>query len=208
MTAEDPKWRIKGDVIGACNCDYGCPCTFDAPPTYGFCDGFYFIHINDGFFESTRLDGLTIGWGGHAPGALHEGNVTALHVFDERASPEQRLALGSMFKGESGGIPAILAGLTTKIIGPLYVPTQWQMAGDNYAGRASLGDIAEVELDAIKNPVTGVASPFTLSLGNGFLTDRMEMGTTSRFRLNHPDLSYDNSGKFSATFKIDWKGGP
>jgi hypothetical protein len=36
-----PAWFMRGSLVGACNCDWGCPCNFDAPPTYGFCDGFY-----------------------------------------------------------------------------------------------------------------------------------------------------------------------
>ena len=208
MTSEvKTKWQLKGDVIGACNCDYGCPCTFDAPPTRGFCDGFYFIHVNDGNYNGTRLDGLTLGWGGHAPGALHEGNLTSVIVIDEKASPAQREALQSMFRGDAGGVFAIFAALTTKVIGPLFVATEWHMASEGYAGRARLGDVAEVELDLIKNPVTGVPSPFSIVLGNGFLTDRMEVGTTNLFRLNHPEMTYDYSGRFSTTFKIDWQGG-
>jgi hypothetical protein len=80
------------------------------------------------------------------------------------------------------------------------------MGDQGYAGRARLGDIADVELDSVKSPVTGVVSPFTILLGNGFLTNRMDTGTTTRFSLNHPDLNYEHNGKFSTTFKIDWKG--
>src|SRR5712691_2788879 len=29
------KWTIEADCLLACNCDYGCPCEFDAPPTQG-----------------------------------------------------------------------------------------------------------------------------------------------------------------------------
>ena len=28
-------WELKGTVVVACNCDYGCPCNFNAPPTNG-----------------------------------------------------------------------------------------------------------------------------------------------------------------------------
>ena len=29
------QWRMKGSIIGACSCDWGCPCNFDARPTQG-----------------------------------------------------------------------------------------------------------------------------------------------------------------------------
>ncbi|MCH7605954.1 MAG: DUF1326 domain-containing protein, partial [Chloroflexi bacterium] len=43
-------WHMKGNMIGACSCDWGCPCNFDAPPTNGWCQGTYAWHIQDGQF--------------------------------------------------------------------------------------------------------------------------------------------------------------
>ena len=31
------KWEIKAREFGNCNCDYGCPCQFNALPTHGHC---------------------------------------------------------------------------------------------------------------------------------------------------------------------------
>ena len=56
----DAQWRIKGDLLGACNCDWGCPCNFDAPPTNGTCQGVYTWHIREGRFGDVVLDGLYI----------------------------------------------------------------------------------------------------------------------------------------------------
>ena len=33
------KWTMEADYLQACNCDYGCPCEFEAPPTQGYCEG-------------------------------------------------------------------------------------------------------------------------------------------------------------------------
>ena len=30
-------WEIKGREFGNCNCDYSCPCQFNALPTHGHC---------------------------------------------------------------------------------------------------------------------------------------------------------------------------
>ena len=29
------KWKISADYLQACNCEYGCPCEFQPPPTQG-----------------------------------------------------------------------------------------------------------------------------------------------------------------------------
>ena len=32
---------MTGSLVGPCNCDWGCPCNFMAPPSYGNCEGVY-----------------------------------------------------------------------------------------------------------------------------------------------------------------------
>ncbi|MCH7940236.1 MAG: DUF1326 domain-containing protein [Candidatus Marinimicrobia bacterium] len=36
--AETLKWTLDVEFLMACNCDWGCPCGFQAPPTYGKCE--------------------------------------------------------------------------------------------------------------------------------------------------------------------------
>lgn len=140
----------------------------------------------------------------HAPGAIHLGNLTHGRVFDEKASPEQRQALLDLTEGKHGGAFSVFAGLTTKWLEPAFVPTQWKLAGgDSYA---KMGDVVECQLTPIKNPVTGAPSPFTILLGNGFLTDRMEIYTTTKYRINHPELKFEHPEKFGETFKFHWSG--
>lgn len=150
-------WFVKGDAIGACNCETGCPCTFNAPPTYGRCEGAYILHFNEGRFGEVPLDGLTMSFFAHAPAALHLGNLT---------------------HGRGAG-------------------------GDSYA---KMGDVVECQLTPVKNPVSGAPSPFTVLLGNGFLTDRMEIYTTTKYRINHPELKFEHPEKFGETFKFHWSG--
>ena len=52
-------WRLSGEWIKNCNCAFGCPCDFNAPPTKGYCKGFLGMHILDGHFGNVRLDGLS-----------------------------------------------------------------------------------------------------------------------------------------------------
>ena len=37
----EPKWKLQVEQLMACNCNWGCPCSFDAPPTYGRCETDY-----------------------------------------------------------------------------------------------------------------------------------------------------------------------
>ena len=203
-TQTKTKWSMKGDALGACSCDWGCPCNFDAAPTKGWCEGGYAFHINEGRYGDTKLDGLTVGWYGHSPAALHLGNVTAYILMDEAASPHQREALVRILGGELGGPFSILASLTTKTIGPEFVPVDWKFDGPK--SHVRFGDRAEARLAMIKNPVTGDESGFTLKMTAGLMTDQAELMASSMFRVNHPELSYDHSGQYAETFSFNYAG--
>ena len=67
------EWEIHGMEFGNCNCSYGCPCQFNALPTYGNCQAVGFIGIDKGRFGPTRLDGLKMAFAIAWPGAVHQG---------------------------------------------------------------------------------------------------------------------------------------
>src|ERR1051326_4437636 len=52
----DTNWMIKGREFAHCNCAYGCPCQFNAPPTHGDCKAIVGFQIDEGSPGSTRLD--------------------------------------------------------------------------------------------------------------------------------------------------------
>ncbi len=87
------KWHMKGSLIGACNCDWGCPCSFDARPTRGYCDGVYAWVVKEGAYGGIDLSGVSFIFGGHAPGAVHEGNLTSVIIVDAAANDRQRDAI-------------------------------------------------------------------------------------------------------------------
>lgn len=204
-TQTKTKWAIKGDVISACNCEWGCPCNFNAPPSHGGCDGFYAYHIDQGNLGSVKLDGLTVGFALRTPKAIHLGNMTAFLTADDRATPQQREAIETIFGGKVGGPFGALAPLMVKLIGPEYVPVQWKF--DGYRSEVRMGDRVEVKLDIIKNPVTGKPASYTIKFNDGgLLTDQSEPMTTTAYRVSHPELSFAHPGKYGQTFKFNYGG--
>jgi len=107
-------WSIKGPHFVNCNCDYGCPCQFNALPTYRTCLAVVAWQIEEGHFGDVPLDGLravnTYAW----PGAVHEGDGSMQSIIDARADQRQRAALtaipGIVFSGsQDGGVRAYSA---------------------------------------------------------------------------------------------------
>ena len=41
---------MKGKHLKNCNCAFGCPCDFNAPPSYGPCEGIAGMKIDEGHF--------------------------------------------------------------------------------------------------------------------------------------------------------------
>src|SRR5437588_12241586 len=114
-----PPWFLRGELVGACNCDWGCPCTFDAPPTYGFCDGLYATHVAEGSYGDVSLDGVKFVWGGHSPGPVHEGGAVDVLILDESMTPEQRAAIERLVAGGGVGEPFdIFASVRATLLPP------------------------------------------------------------------------------------------
>lgn len=74
QTKAKPNWKIHAYYLDACNCDWGCPCQFNAKPTHGNCEGLSGIHIIDGNYygdDDVTLDGLNMALGQIFPGIFH-----------------------------------------------------------------------------------------------------------------------------------------
>lgn len=194
-------WYLKGKVLVACNCDWGCPCNFNALPTTGKCEGGWIWHVEDGAFGEAKLDGLTFSVFVNWPGAIHEGNGEGVILIDERANDKQRSAIEALLGGKLGGPWGILAWTWPKIEGPFSVAYDLKFDGVNTRIRG--GEHFEVECGPIKNPVTGAEVHPGVVLPEGIIFKRGDLGTTTRFRYaNHGEN--DHSGKYMAVGPFDY----
>jgi hypothetical protein len=162
------KWAIEADYLQSCNCDYGCPCEFEAPPTLGYCEGVGAYLINKGNFGDVSLNGLGFAYAVRSPEALHKGNLTLALFLDENASQEQRDALITICSGASGGMPfEIIASLVTTMLDPMDVRFDFKLDGRNSS--VKIGDVGSIELEPIKNPVTGEPEAVRIEHETGFI---------------------------------------
>jgi hypothetical protein len=202
--AEKTFYHLKGVMLGACNCDWGCPCNFEAPPSKGFCEGGYLWHVQEGAYGSVTLNGLNVAWCGHSPGPLHLGNVTSLYLVDERATPAQREAIEELLTANPTVMPfSIFKALTSTMLGIRHVPFALELRGTQ--SRAKVGDTLDLQLAPMKNPVTGEEEPAILLKPKGFTSQRQELCATSTFRLASEGLSYDHSGKYGEFSAFEYK---
>ena len=203
MATRTETWRMKGDLIAACSCDWGCPCSFDAPPTNYWCQGTYVWHIQEGSFEGVSLDGLTVCWSGQSPGPMHLGHVTAQKVIDSQASSEQREALAKIMSGQIGGPFAIFTAVTETELDPIFAP--FKVTVDGLSSKVSAPGALEMSLTTIKNPVTGVPEELTLLKPTGFTSKEVQLGASEVYR-STGGINHDHSGKYGefSAFEYNW----
>jgi hypothetical protein len=189
------RWHLNGQVLVACNCDWGCPCNFNAPPTRGKCEGGWTWHVDDGSFGDVSLGGLNFSVFANWPGAIHEGNGEALILIDERADARQRSAIETLVGGTVGGPWQILGWTWPRVHGPYAVP--YEVTFDGVNSRLRCGDVVEIEGGPIRNPVSGAESHPAMVLPQGIVVKRADLGATTRFRVSS-EVEYDHSGKYLA----------
>lgn len=177
-------WSIKGPHFVNCNCDYGCPCQFNALPKDGSCRAVVAWRIDEGHFGDVRLDGLfavnTYSW----PGAIHQGNGVMQSILDERASPPQRAALAAIMQGE-GADPGtvmlqIYRAMCSSVKPPLSHKIELSIDVESRKAKLRIGDLVQTDVEPIRNPVTGMEhrARIDLPFGKEFNLAETASGTT------------------------------
>ena len=191
------RWMIKGQVVLACNCDYGCPCNVNGRPTTGKCEGGWTWAIEKGAYGDVPLDGVIIGQYANWPAAIHEGNGVAVSLIDERANESQRQAVETMLEGKVGGPWAIFRNTYRELHGPRFV--RYEVVDDTKLPRVVGGDSVEVEMTYIRNPMTGETIHPRLVLPEGLILKEAALTATKRFRVKDDHVKYDHSGRYGAS---------
>ena len=197
-------WSIKGPHFVNCNCDYGCPCQFNALPTYRSCLAVVAWQIDEGHFGDVSLDGLravnTYAW----PGAVHEGDGSMQSIIDARADQRQRAALTAILQGE-GAEPGLIMlqiyrSTCRAVHEPLFAPIELAIDVTGRRAHLKVPDLLETTVEPIKNPVTGAEhrARIDLPMGKEYQLGEVASGTTRatgavplRFASKHAHLVYN-----------------
>ena len=189
-------WMMKGQIIIACNCDYGCPCNVNGRPSTGKCEGGWTWHIEQGSHGDLRLDGLNISLYCNWPAAIHEGNGVATYLIDERADESQRAALRGLLEGNGGGPWGIFRKTFSELHGPRYVT--YEVDAETKLPRVLAAEAVAVEMEYIRNPVTGETVHPRIVLPEGLVVKEAALVGTRQFVVRDDHVNYDHSGRYGA----------
>jgi len=153
-------WNFEADYFTACNCDWGCPCNFNAKPTEGRCMGWGVWSIRSGRFADTVLDATRFALYYMFPGAVDQGGGTACAYVDSRSTKAQQDALAAIGTGKAGGgifelfgAQLVNAWLPTKA-----APIEVELDGG--VGRVRIPGFGEAESELLGYPDGSVIEPW------------------------------------------------
>ncbi len=174
------RWMIRGTEFTNCNCNWGCPCQFGAPTTHGHCEAVAAGHIDEGYFNDTKLDGLDwallLSW----PGEIAEGNGTEQAIIDDRADAAQREGLRKILHGESTAPGAthfaVFNSTMSTVLDTIYAPIELSIDIDGRTADLKVQDLVESSGRPIISAFTGEPTRSRINLPNGFEYTTAEMG--------------------------------
>jgi hypothetical protein len=142
-------WNVSGTIVDACSCEVMCPCIFANDPSAGYCDALVGWHVDSGKSGEVVLDGLNVVMSFYSPGNVTKGNWKIGLYVDQRASPQQREALTTIFSGKAGGPLAVFAGsLVGERFGVKAVPIEYEATGKRR--KMAIPGLSEHEIVAVE----------------------------------------------------------
>ena len=175
------EWEIKATEFANCNCNYSCPCQFNALPDKGFCEAVVGFQIHQGHFGDVKLDGLRAAALYHFPGPVHEGNGSMQLIIDERADASQRDALEKIMSGQETEDMAtmwwIYSTMSPTKHAPAFHPITFDVDVDARHARLEVPGIVLSTGEPIRNPVTGNEHRVRIDFPQSFEFRSAEVGS-------------------------------
>ncbi len=141
-------WELNGTFFESCNCDAACPCIFGSGPTHGECWAVLAWHIDNGSYGDVSLDDLNVVMAAYIPGHVLEVEWQVAFYLDDRASAGQQEALTTIYSGQAGGHPAMLADFVGKVLGVRAVPIEFKTNGRSRS--LSIPNVAAVAIEGVE----------------------------------------------------------
>ncbi|CAN5585410.1 DUF1326 domain-containing protein [soil metagenome] len=200
------EWRVAGQEATSCNCAWGCPCQFNSLPTYGFCEALVALDIQHGHFGDTPLDGVKYAQVFHWDGAVHEGNGWRKLIVDEDATPDQQAAIEALTSGAHGHpYYEIFSAMAPNTQETVVASIEFACDQEQRMAHILIPDIAESEIEPIRNPVTGKEHRARIDLPNGFEYKVAEVGNSVNWQTTAGDhLTMKHENTYAQLARVDW----
>ena len=203
-----PSWRIEGQYMETCNCNYICPCITSHladRPTEGDCQAAIAMRIDKGTKDGVKLDGVVFVVFLHSPGPMGEGNITVGLVIDDKASAQQVEQITAIATGAAGGPMAALAPLVGKLAGVERQPVRFQTDGMKHS--VSAGKLVDQVCEGVAGAARANEPMFIENTGHP-VNDKLALAKATRSRFDLFGAKWnDTSGTRNGHFApFAWSG--
>ncbi|HEX8360676.1 MAG TPA: DUF1326 domain-containing protein, partial [Longimicrobium sp.] len=108
-----------------------------------------------------------------------------------------------LVSGRAGGPWKIIGTTIETVHPPQYAPFEVVAAG--FASRVRAGDFITLEMEPVRNKVTGAETHARAILPEGFVFREADLGASSAFRVTGP-VSFDHTGRYAAAAPFEYQG--
>lgn len=206
MTHTQVEWRIVGDEVGTCNCDWACPCQFnDLSPTHGFCEALTTVVIKEGHFGEVDLSGVTFIEVFHWDGPVHLGGGSRMHVFDPSTTDAQREAITAITSGAHGHpFFEIFASVAPNLLQTHIAPISVTYDREQRTAKVVVEGFAENTIEPIVG-FTGEPSRIRIDLPNGFEFKQAEIANSVGWHVDGPPpLAMRHERTYTQICAVEW----
>jgi hypothetical protein len=135
--------------------------------------------------------------------------MTSVLIVDESATDGQREALETLWKSGESGLPFdIWNAVTATWLETVVAPIELELDGINSRARIGGGELADIAMARIRNPVTDEEEEIYLDKPTGFTSTRSELGTSLTFRFSCAGFDWDYGGRYAEHAEYSYSGPP
>ncbi|HJP23003.1 MAG: DUF1326 domain-containing protein [Alphaproteobacteria bacterium] len=189
-------WKISGEYMESCNCDYLCPCIYtnpQGPVTFDQCTALLIFRVDEGTYENARLDGLKFALVIQSGKVMADGDWIFAGVIDETANADQRQALTTIVSGEAGGIPGLIRdNLVSDFRGVEYRSIEFVM--DGLKRTVSIPGVLSFEIEGVASRNQS-GEPFYVDNTAHPANTRLALARSAETHLHAFGLDLDMSGQ-------------
>lgn len=189
-------WKLRGEYMESCNCDYLCPCIYTNPQgeaTHDHCTALLVFRIDEGQHDNVDLGGLKFALIIRSGRVMADGDWIFAGIVDDRADDAQRAALTKIVSGEAGGTPGLIRDhLVSDFRGVEYQPIDFVMDGLKRA--TTIGGVIAFEIEGVASR-NGSGEPFYIDNTGHPANSRLALARSSETHIHGFGLDLDLSGQ-------------
>jgi hypothetical protein len=186
-------WKIEGEYMETCNCEYLCPCIFTnmtAKPTEGDCKVAIAMRIDKGQKDGVTLDGLSFIVVMQSSGPMIDGNMKVGLIVDEAADEAQTKAIADIVTGAAGGPMEALVPLVGEVAGIEKRPISFDKTGSSYSVTA--GELVDQSLEAVQSALPS-GGPIMLENAAHPVSTSLALAKATRSKFHAFGIDWDDA---------------